>query len=1019
MGKDATYTRRINLYINDKEIKNDVKSIKTEMIKLTAAQSRMTIGSKEYAATGKKIQALNSILKKHRRELYQTDTAWQKLIKRMGGYKTMIIAGLGTALVSVFKKMTENSIKLEKALSSLSAITGATGEDLIYFREQALQTSKATLQSAEEVVKSYELVGSIRPELLKNKEALVEVTKQAIILNEATGGKLGMAEAAKATASALNQFNLESAEATKVINAFAAGSKEGAAAIPELTAAIDKFGAVAASSNVTLEQSLGLLETLAEKNIMGAEAGTKLRNILITLQSDQENYINGVFDLNHALERLSNTNMSITEMTKMFGKENVVAAKILTNNTKKYHDYTEAITGTNTALEQQAIQNDNVAAKWQNLMNILDNALTSPAFAGVLSSAIDGITKAISNLERSMMSAEDVSADYFSTVMKNINTAGSTEEKINRINKAIKTQQELAGQYKKDIEDLGWIYRAADKETLTKALESTTLNIQKLQKAMADIKDQQFVESFDFSKKSLEELLDLEGNYLQMEEWLTEKQKLKLQAIQKEIKLKQGLKEEEDSKTKAAKIEAQKKADEEAEKQRKKEEEELKKYQAEKIKAEKNLAEKIKEIRRQLNLEAMSEDAKEIQQIKNKYADLISVAEEYGIDTAQLVDLMNREIEAKEKEQADKRIKLRKETEQKIFEVTASMRDKAKSDIQKRYTELIQLAEKYGFDTTELYQKMMDELEIINETQFADEADIFGMTQDDWDKLIENINRALQYIDEIGMAWDAVNRILANKDEKDLQRYETNTKKKKEILNKQLKEGVISQEEYTASVAQLEADLDKKRAETAREQAKREKALAIFSTIINTSAAIVKMLADPGGFAGVALSIMAGITGALQVAAIASKPLPQYAVGGYTDGARVYIAGEKGTEWIASNNMVTDPYTGPVIAALEAIRTGSAPASVFGGVTPAFATMQNSVPAFAEGGYTAASGANTTNNYYQNNMSNELLTAIIERQDILIAYLADPNNRRAYITHDDLSRTSSEDEEREAARTIK
>jgi hypothetical protein len=58
------------------------------------------------------------------------------------------------------------------------------------------------------------------------------------------------------------------------------------------------------------------------------------------------------------------------------------------------------------------------------------------------------------------------------------------------------------------------------------------------------------------------------------------------------------------------------------------------------------------------------------------------------------------------------------------------------------------------------------------------------------------------------------------------------------------------------------------------ESAKREKALNIFSAIIDTAGAIVGYLKDPSGPAGLALSILAGITGATQIATIATTPLP-------------------------------------------------------------------------------------------------------------------------------------------------
>jgi hypothetical protein len=68
--------------------------------------------------------------------------------------------------------------------------------------------------------------------------------------------------------------------------------------------------------------------------------------------------------------------------------------------------------------------------------------------------------------------------------------------------------------------------------------------------------------------------------------------------------------------------------------------------------------------------------------------------------------------------------------------------------------------------------------------------------------------------------------------------------------------------------------------ENERQAAQAKKAIAIFKAGIDTASAIIGFLADPGGVPGVLLSIAAGITGAAQIAAIASKPLPAAAFGG-------------------------------------------------------------------------------------------------------------------------------------------
>lgn len=73
------YTRSISIYINGKEVENNIKGIKSEMQQLINAQAKMTIGSKEYVEAGKNIKKLDGVLKQHRSEISSTSGVWDKV----------------------------------------------------------------------------------------------------------------------------------------------------------------------------------------------------------------------------------------------------------------------------------------------------------------------------------------------------------------------------------------------------------------------------------------------------------------------------------------------------------------------------------------------------------------------------------------------------------------------------------------------------------------------------------------------------------------------------------------------------------------------------------------------------------------------------------------------------------------------------------------------------------------------------------------------------------------------------
>lgn len=106
-------------------------------------------------------------------------------------------------------------------------------------------------------------------------------------------------------------------------------------------------------------------------------------------------------------------------------------------------------------------------------------------------------------------------------------------------------------------------------------------------------------------------------------------------------------------------------------------------------------------------------------------------------------------------------------------------------------------------------------------------------------------------------------------------------------LEEKNEKGLISEQEFAKQKAEIEI-----------KQAKAKKAQGIFNAGISTAQAIIGMLADPGGVAGTILAVLAGVTGALQIATILAEPLPTmpaFAEG--TDNAPEFgLFGEKGRE---------------------------------------------------------------------------------------------------------------------------
>lgn len=298
------------------------------------------------------------------------------------------------------------SMEFERSLSSLRSLTGVTTQELTFFKDEAIRLGSATTQTASQVVDAFKLIGSQMPELLKNKEALSSVTESAIVLAEAA--EIDVPEAAKALTGALNQMGASSSQAAEYINILAAASQQGSADIPYLNKAIENAGGAASSVGVQFNELVAAIEAIAPKITDAGSAGTNLRNIFLTLESSADKNLRpSVVGLSQAVENLAAKHMNATEMTKMFGKESVTAALALVSEKDKFIELTDGITGTNTALEQQKINNDNLAGSiaalqsaWEGFILTLNNSSGMlQSVVGFLADIVDGARTAFSSLQ--------------------------------------------------------------------------------------------------------------------------------------------------------------------------------------------------------------------------------------------------------------------------------------------------------------------------------------------------------------------------------------------------------------------------------------------------------------------------------------------------------------------------------------------------------------------------------------------------------------------------------------------
>ena len=874
-----TEIRNINIVINGKEVKNDIKSIGGEYKKAKNELAKLTIGSDAYNKKVKEVKKLKGVLDEHRKSLGLVQSSWGKL---KDGIKSLLPAlGIG-AMVAGFKSLVSNIITVRSEFEKYEAV---------------LTNS----------------LGSQRQARMAMQQLTEFASKTPFQLNELTAAYVKL----------VNQGMTPSMkEMTKMGDLASSVGKS----FDQLTEAV-------------IDAATGEFERLKEFGIRAKKEGDK---VTFTFKGQQQ--------------QVDFTSDSIKEYILSLGEM-------------------EGVSGSMAAIsETLGGRISNLGDSWDTLLNTLGSK-SSGIFVGVINWTI----KLINNLQLATKTVADLKAEV------------------------------------RDIEASENLIQALEEmEVITASLVRNGMELPKAQEIALKLYRQNLTSTIDTYKSSLETASEAEKASLEQ----------KIELLQDELDMVNDHFKKIEAKAEIAKASSLKLTKEEIKEQQKLKND----YQ----KAEEKLQNKIRQIREQLQLKSLTEQAREIQAVKFKYAKLEEEAKGHAEELAEIKKLAKQEEEAINKKFADDAVKKRAEVEAKIEEMLLDGKDKEIAVVAKKYQDLIKLAEQFGFDTSDLFAKMNEDIDKIIEGEDKDEdkefgwiGEILGLTPDQTDVLIESLANLLgitsEQLEDWLEEWDFIDDAIlgaidltnafaslrkANEDA-DLANFEKNQEAKRASLEKQLDSGLISQENFNNQVQQLDDQTERKKTEIARDRAEREKDAAIFDATINGIAAAVRFLVDPGGYAGIALAALAGVTAGIQIAAIQAEPIPAFEHGGRINKEGLILAGEGNKEeGILSNAVLTDPKLGPLANFLLDKQAGiDVPFPTTATATPNFGDLSRAVDfnnfQRSGGGF----GQSVTNNNTINttepsdNASQQILAEFQKMNE----FLADPANRQAYIPYDTLT----------------
>lgn len=362
---------------------------------------------------------------------------------------------------SAFGTVAQAGIDYESNLAAVSAITGFTGDKLDVLGASARGLAKDFGGSANDQLKSFQgILSKLGPEMAEDAGALELMAKNVNTLSAASGDDA--ATSMNAIADAMLQMGLASGtsmeqaqNSTKVINAYAAGAKVGAAEIPQVAQSLLAAGVAAKGANMSLVDVNAAIQVLAVGGKTGAEAGTALRNVLSLMQKASgpaeaamaklgtsskelgsllttQGLDVALAKLNDGMNKVGTDAEKNALMMEIFGTENAAAAGIMMQNTDKFAEFSQGIEegmqGQGSAFEQAGIRMNTASSIISRIQ-----ANISDAFIGITQSVGQGVTALIgasTQIAPLMMSFSGISQilpeGTFTNAMSSIKTFSTT-----------------------------------------------------------------------------------------------------------------------------------------------------------------------------------------------------------------------------------------------------------------------------------------------------------------------------------------------------------------------------------------------------------------------------------------------------------------------------------------------------------------------------------------------------------------------------------------------------------------
>lgn len=299
-----------------------------------------------------------------------------------------LVAGFGAyQVIGAIRSAIGVIADFEVQMSTVKAITGATGDQFKELEKNALDLGRSTRYTATQV-------GSLQVEFGRlgfSSKEIINATKATLNLATASGSDL--ARSAEIAGSTLRAFQIDAKDMSRVTDVMAAGFNTSALGLDNFAESIKYVSPVAKAVNVSLEETTAMLAVLADAGIKGSQAGTSLRRIFTQLTADGR-------PLAERMGELAAKGITLADANDEVGLYAQTALLVLGNQNEKVKELTETYKKANGETQRMAdIMEDNLTGDVTKLSSAWEGLiLNGKGLSLVLREITQGLTNFVTEI---------------------------------------------------------------------------------------------------------------------------------------------------------------------------------------------------------------------------------------------------------------------------------------------------------------------------------------------------------------------------------------------------------------------------------------------------------------------------------------------------------------------------------------------------------------------------------------------------------------------------------------------